>query len=118
MGVSLCGNGVSLGCAGSTTILSVINGPYTATGVNGLSVYNIYNNTGAPFTFTLPANPAANSMVIIVDAALTAGAHLITIQGNGKPIVAYGLSQSNIGINSNGGSVVMGWDGAQWTQYA
>lgn len=97
---------------------SVTVSPFTAPSSSVPSVYTIYNNSGSGFTFNLPASPVKGQEIIIVDAALTAAAHTITINGNGKNIVAYGLSQTSIGIASNGGSVALSWDGINWAQYA
>jgi hypothetical protein len=100
-------------------VTPVDSGPYTASAISGLSIFTIYNTSGSGFVFNLPGAPAANQIIIISDAELTAAAHEITIQGNGNNICAYGVAATaNIGINSNGGAVSLAWDGLQWTQFA
>lgn len=100
------------------TVTSVTSAsPYTASTTP--SVFTIYNTGGAGFTFNLPASPATNQIMVIVDAGVNSGTYAITIQGNGKNIVAYGSgTNSSIQINSNGGSVSLAWDGINWVVYA
>lgn len=90
--------------------------PFLCPAANGLSVYTIYNTSGAPYAFDLPASPADNQIVQVLDAGLTAAAHQITINGEGNTICAYGATGSSAGIASNGGSLSLAWDGVQWTQ--
>lgn len=105
------------GGGSSGTVTAVNTFPYTATAQAGLTIYTLYAASSA-VTFNLPAIPAANEIANVVDAGNTSGTGLITISGNGNPIVAYGTSGSSIGINSNGGSISLAWDGTNWVSYA
>ena len=107
------------GGGAGVSITNVTNGsPYTATAAAGFNIFTIYNTSGSAYTFNLPSSPATSSSVVVVDAGLTAGAHTITVQGNGNTISAYGSTASSAGIASNGGSISLAWDETQWTQYA
>lgn len=103
------------GNTGTNTSVTVF--PATASSTSGLTFYSLYAGGGA-VTFHLPATPATNQTIGICDAGLTAASGTITIDGNGKTICAYGGTGSSIGIVSNGGSVILTWDGIQWTQFA
>ena len=99
-------------------ITPVLSGPHTAAANPGLNIFTIYNSGSSAFTFNLPATPALNQIVQVIDAGLTAGTHQINVAGNGNTICAYGATGSSAGINSNGGSISLAWDGIQWTQNA
>ena len=112
-------SGGIISSSGGVSITKVTNGsPYTATAAAGFNIFTIYNTSGSAYTFNLPSSPATSSSVVVVDAGLTAGAHTITVQGNGNTISAYGSTASSAGIASNGGSISLAWDETQWTQYA
>ena len=105
------------GGGGGFTNTAVSNGsPYTA--ATGQTIFTIYNTSGSAYTFNLPASPAANDVYIIIDAELTAGAHPITVQGNGNTIIAGGTSGSSYEIGSNGGAISLAWDGTNVVQFA
>jgi hypothetical protein len=94
----------------------VTTSPTTASATTPIAIYTIYNNTGGPFTFNLPAVPLANQSITVIDAMQNAASHTITIQGNGNTIAAFtGISTSTV-IASNGGAVTLIWDGTQWSQ--
>jgi hypothetical protein len=99
-------------------IVAITEGPLNIPAVSGNGIFNIYNGASAPFTVLLPPNPAPNQVAQIIDAGLTAGAYTITVNGNGNEICAYGAIGSSAGIDSNGGSISLAWDGIQWTQNA
>ena len=112
-------SGGIISSSGGVSITNVTNGsPYTATAAAGFNIFTIYNTSGSAYTFNLPSSPATSSSIVVVDAGLTAGAHTITVQGNGNTISAYGSTASSAGIASNGGSISLAWDETQWTQYA
>lgn len=104
---------------GGASVTPVSSFPYTAIAAAGLTVYTLYNSSGSAVTFKLPAAPVTNEIAIIVDAGLNSGTYLQTINGNGNNIIAYGTgTNSTIGINANGGSVALAWDGINFVQYA
>lgn len=106
------------GTASGITVNAVTVTPYTASAAAGLTYYPVYNSSGGTFIFKLPASPASNQAAAIADALNNAGTHNIQIQGNGNTICAYGGTQANITVASNGGSVnPLVWDstGSQWT---
>lgn len=107
------------GGGGGATVTPVTSFPYTATAAAGITVYTLYNSSGGAVTFELPAVPVTNEIAVIVDAGLNSGTYLQTINGNGNNIIAYGTGiNSTIGINANGGSGALAYDGTNWVQYA
>lgn len=100
----------------STQVIGVNSFPYTISSGAGLTQISVYAGSSA-VTVNLPATPAVNQMVRVVDAGNTAATGTITINGNGQTISAYGGTQSSIEIASNGGDIWLGWDteGEQWS---
>jgi hypothetical protein len=105
------------GPAGGIAAITVTTGsPFTAPAVAGSSIFTVYNTSGSPFQFNLPATPAFNQVVQVIDAGLTANTEAFTISGNGNNVCAYGVSASSAEIVSKGGSISLAWDSIQWTQ--
>lgn len=107
---------MSIGAPNALTITPVTTSPYTAG--QSSSIFTIYNVATAAFDFYLPASPAPNQVVVVVDAELTASTYAITVHGNGNNIIAYDQTSASIQINSSGGSVSLAWDGTNWVAYA
>jgi len=108
---------------GNTDVITTLSGgvaisvPITSSGTtiaatSGWTFIPIENNTGSAFTIYLPASPATNQLVSMVDVLGTAGAHNITINGNGNNIVAYGnVGASTFVLNAPGSGVnPLAWD--------
>ena len=83
---------------------------------SGEQVYSVYNTSGSPFTFNLPATPVSGEIITVVDANGNAATQMITVQGNGNNIWAYNGLATSVGIASGGGSIRLSWDTIQWNQ--
>ena len=103
------------------TEASVTANDTTLAALPGWQFYSIKNATAEAFNVNLPAEPASNQRVSLVDALNNAELYEITIDGNGNDIVAYGqAAQSSVSIDSNGGSLnPLSWDSVegQWIQF-
>lgn len=72
--------------------------------------YYIFSNPSTAATYTLPAVPAVNQIVVVKDIAGTAASRNVTIAPNSGLIDG----QANVALSSNYASTDLVWNGSAW----